>query len=304
MRLFPFPLPVFSVVLCAASLLLASNPLRAADGADASGEKAKSEHPAEKLGWKLGPTKGDLKGRALIEVPDGFRFLESADAARLLVLTGNRSTGRELGVIENKAEGWWVIFEFDDVGYVKDDEKNKLDADKLLKSIKAGNEKGNEYRKENGQPPISIVGWHVKPNFNDETKNLEWSVLAESRGSKFVNYNVRVLGRNGVTEVTLIDSLESVDKSMPSFREVLKNFSYKSGESYSEFKSGDKIAEYGLGALVLGGAAAVGYKLGFFATLGVFFKKFFKLIIAGVVAVAVGIKKLLSFGTGSKRSDS
>ena len=112
-----------------------------------------------------------------------------------------------------------------------------------------------------------------------------------------------VLGRNGVTEVTLIDSLESVDKSMPAFREVLKNFSYKSGESYSEFKSGDKIAEYGLGALVLGGAAAVGYKLGFFATLGVFFKKFFKLIIAGVVAIAAGIKKLFSFGTGSKRSD-
>lgn len=303
MRLFPFRLPVFGVVFCIASLLLASTPMRAADGSDASEEKAKRENPAEKLGWKLGPTKGDLKGRALIEVPEGFRFLDSADAARLLVLSGNRSTGRELGVIENKAEGWWVIFEFDDVGYVKDDEKNKLDADKLLKSIKARNEQGNEYRKENGQPPISIVGWHVKPNFNDETKNLEWSVLAESRGSKFVNYNVRVLGRNGVTEVTLIDSLESVDKSMPSFREVLKNFSYKSGESYSEFKSGDKIAEYGLGALVLGGAAAVGYKLGFFATLGVFFKKFFKLIIAGVVALAVGIKKLLSFGTGSKRSD-
>ena len=303
MRLFPFRVPASRFVLCLFGLLLAARPMRAADSSGASGEKAGRENPAEKLGWKIGPTKGDLKGRALIEVPEGFRFLDSADAARLLVLSGNRSTGKELGVIENKAAGWWVIFEFDDVGYVKDDEKNKLDADKLLKSIKAGNEQGNEYRKENGQAPISIVGWHVKPNFNDETKNLEWSILAESRGSKFVNYNVRVLGRNGVTEVTLIDDLESVDKSLPGFREVLKNFAYKSGESYSEFKSGDKIAEYGLGALVLGGAAAVGYKLGFFATLGVFFKKFFKLIIAGVVAVAAGIKKLFSFGTGSKRSD-
>lgn len=303
MRLFPFRLPVPGFVLCIAGLLLAATPMRAAEGSDATGEKARRENPADKLAWKAGPTKGDLKGRALIEVPKGFRFLDSADAARLLVLSGNRSTGKELGVIENKAEGWWVIFEFDDVGYVKDDEKDKLDADKLLKSIKAGNEQGNEYRKENGQAPISIVGWHVKPNFNDETKNLEWSVLAESRGSKFVNYNVRVLGRNGVTEVTLIDDLESVDKSLPGFREVLKNFSYKSGESYAEFKSGDKIAEYGLAALVLGGAGAVAYKLGFLATIGMFFKKFFKLIIAGVVALAVGIKKLVSFGTGSKRSD-
>lgn len=301
MRLFPSRLSTLCLVIAVCGLAFASTQLRAADGSDASAEKAKRENPAEKLAWKAGPTKGDLKGRALIEVPEGFRFLESGDAARLLVLSGNRSSGRELGVIENKQDGWWVIFEFDDIGYVKDDEKNKLDADKLLKSIKEGNEAGNEYRKEKGLPPINIIGWHVKPNFNDQTKNLEWSVLAESRGSKFVNYNVRVLGREGVTEVTLIDDLESVEKSLPGFREVLKNFSYKSGQSYAEFKSGDKIAEYGLGALVLGGAAAVGYKLGFFGTIAMFFKKFFKLVIAGIVALFAGIKKL--FSGGSKRSD-
>lgn len=303
MRSSPFRLPVSGILYALCAFVLATAPLRAAESSDADSGKAKQENPFEKLGWKAGPTQGDLKGRALLEVPEGFRFLESADAARLLVLAGNRSTGKELGVIENKKDGWWVIFEFDDIGYVKDDEKNKLDADKLLKAIKEGNAAGNDYRKENGLPQISIVGWHVKPNFNDQTKNLEWSILAESEGKQFVNYNVRVLGREGVTEVTLVDDLASVEKSLPGFREVLKNFSYKSGQSYAEFKSGDKIAEYGLGALVLGGAAAVGYKLGFFATLAAFFKKFFKLIIAGVVAIAVGIKKLFSFGSGSKRSD-
>lgn len=297
MRPLPIVTPVAGVLACVFSLLLAVAPSRAAD--EPAAEKAKRENPMDKLSWKAGPTKGDLKGRAQLDVPEGFRFLEAADASRLLVLAGNRSTGKELGVIENKAEKWWVIFEFDDVGYVKDDEKDKLDADKLLKSIKAGNEQGNEYRKQNGQDPITIVGWHVKPNFNDRTKNLEWSVLAESRGHRFVNYNVRVLGRNGVTEVTLVDDLESVDKSLPAFREVLKNFTYKSGESYAEFKSGDKIAEYGLGALVLGGAAAVGYKLGLFATLGLYLKKFFKFIILGVVAVAAGIKKLF-FGSARR----
>jgi uncharacterized membrane-anchored protein len=299
-----FPFPAFAVRLLLALTLVWAGHLHAAGTPESEAAAKAAEDPSEKLAWKAGPTKGDLKDRAQLEVPPGFRFLDAKDASKLLVMAGNRSNGRELGLVENIEGGWWVIFEFDEVGYVKDDEKDKLDADKLLASIRKGNEAGNEYRKEQGQPPISIVGWHVKPNFNDQTKNLEWSILGESRGRQFVNYNVRVLGRHGVTEVTLVDDVESVDKSLPGFREMLKQFNYKSGESYAEFKQGDKIAQYGLGALVLGGAAAVGYKLGFFATILAFFKKFAKIVIFGLIAVAVAVRKFFSnLFQGRRRDD-
>ena len=73
---------------------------------------------------------------------------------------------------------------------------------------------------------------------------------------------------------------------MIDFKATLKNFDYVSGEKYSEWKQGDKVAAYGLGALVLGGAAAVATKkgglkllwiaiLGAGAALWAGFKKFF-----------------------------
>ncbi len=59
---------------------------------------------------------------------------------------------------------------------------------------------------------------------------------------------------------------------------VKKNFTWKAGESYAEFREGDKVAEYGLAALIAGGAAAVAIKTGFLA-------KFLKPIIIGVIAL-------------------
>jgi uncharacterized membrane-anchored protein len=64
-----------------------------------------------------------------------------------------------------------------------------------------------------------------------------------------------------------------------------------SGQKYSEFKEGDKIAKYGLAALVLGGAGAAALKFGFF-------QKFWKAIVFGGAALIAGIGKLWNKITG------
>ncbi len=284
----------FTVPAPAADAEKRAEPAAASASTPAATEEKEEEDPTAKLAWSEGPLDGDLRGRAKVKVPAGFRFLPYQDTGKLMKMMGNRSSGNELGFLANTNSGWAVVFEFDEVGYVKDDEKDELNADKLLESMREGNQAQNEYRKEQGLPPIHIVGWHVKPNYNDQTKNLEWSILGESSGHQFVNYNVRILGRHGVTEATLIEDADKVDKTLPDFRTLLKEFNYSTGESYAEFKSGDKIAEYGLGALVLGGAAAVGYKVGFLGMLAGFFKKFFKLVIAGVVVVGVALKNFFA----------
>ena len=43
-------------------------------------------------------------------------------------------------------------FSFDDTGYVKDDDKDKLDADKLLKVIKEGNDAAKTRKAKNTVP--------------------------------------------------------------------------------------------------------------------------------------------------------
>jgi uncharacterized membrane-anchored protein len=61
----------------------------------------------------------------------------------------------------------------------------------------------------------------------------------------------------------------------------------------SEWRQGDRIAEYGLTALVAAGAGAAAVKLGLFAKLGKLFAKFAKLIIVGVVAIGAFLSKIL-----------
>jgi uncharacterized membrane-anchored protein len=81
---------------------------------------------------------------------------------------------------------------------------------------------------------------------------------------------------------------------LPEFNALLAGYKYSTGETYAEYKPGDKIAKYGLGALVLGGAAVGAAKLGLFAWLAVFLKKGFKLIILAVVAIGAFFKKIVS----------
>jgi uncharacterized membrane-anchored protein len=78
------------------------------------------------------------------------------------------------------------------------------------------------------------------------------------------------------------------------------NFNYVSGQKYSEFKSGDKVAAYGLSALVLGGGAVMAAKMGLFAKFGVFLGKAWKGIVFALIALGAGLKKVWNKITGAR----
>jgi len=61
---------------------------------------------------------------------------------------------------------------------------------------------------------------------------------------------------------------------------VVKNFKYNSGVQYSDFKSGDKVAAYGVGALVAGSLGIKGLaKTGALAVIAAFAKKLWFIIL-------------------------
>ena len=212
----------------------------------------------------------------------------------MMEASGEPVGGNEVGFLSPTNRGWAVYFQYNDSGYVKDDDKDKLDADKLLKSIKKGTDAGNEYRKEHGNPILEIVGWDQKPAYDSTTHNLTWAIRATCQGEQIVNYNTRLLGRKGVMEVILVCDPADLPKHLPEFNTLLAGYKFSTGETYAEYKPGDKVAKYGLGALVLGGAAVGAAKLGLLAWLGVFLKKGFKFVILVVVAIAALWKKIFS----------
>ena len=229
----------------------------------------------QKLGWQRGPGEGAIGAKAKIRIPQGYAFLDDQNTRRFLELMGNPPRDKHT-MIAPAALDWFAVFSFDAVGYVKDDEK--IDADALLDSLKKSDGPGNEERKRLGMAPIYTDGWHVPPHYDAGTKRLEWGMrLRDEKGGIHVNYTSRLLGRTGVMSAVLVSSPQTLAEDMKDFNAALSGYDFVAGEKYAEFKSGDKIAEYGLAALVVGGAAAAAAKGGLFKWLG----KFLWIIVGG-----------------------
>lgn len=248
----------------------------------------------EGVEYQVGPCQGDLGQEAAIEVPDGLWFTGRQGTVRFLQNSQNLSGENEVGIVLDPVEGWWVCFTLEKSGHVKDDDKDDLDADALLDAIRGGVEQGNEARKRRGWGTIELVGWHKPPFYDAKTNNLTWSTLIGGTGGQSVNWSTRLLGRTSTMNVDLVASVEQVDAVMPRFEELIRGHAFKEGHTYGEFKSGDKVAEYGLAALVAGGAGVVAAKTGLLA-------KLWKPIALGLVAIGAFFKRI--FGFGKKNPD-
>jgi uncharacterized membrane-anchored protein len=122
-------------------------------------EDSETKSLLRSIQWKRGPAEADVGANAKIKVPEGFMFTSAAAGTRkLLEAMGNPTNGSELGFLSPTNLQWFVVFEFSDVGYVKDDDKDKLDPQKLLTTIKRGTELGNKRREKMGAAPMTIIG--------------------------------------------------------------------------------------------------------------------------------------------------
>ncbi len=239
------------------------------------------------VSWLKGPGKGAIGDVAEINVPPGYVFAAGADTKRLMEAMQNPTNGTELGFFSPSSFDWFMVFTFDKTGYIRDDEKNNLDADAMLKSIKENNDESNKERTRKGWATINLIGWVQQPRYNEATHNLEWAVKGESNGSPVVNWNTRILGRQGVMTVNLITDPSTLESILPRYNQILANYSYNQGNRYEEFRQGDKISEYGLTALVVGGATAAAVKTGAAKWL-------WKLIVVAFGGIGVFLKNLFS----------
>jgi len=257
--------------------------------------------PKSDIHWATSPATFDLGVEAHVKVEDGYRFANGADTRKLMERMGNTVDNTEVGLITPLAENqtWFLIFEYHGEGYIKDDDKDKIDADALLANIREGTEQQNKVRKEHGMTGLHVIGWDEKPNYDPVTHNLRWAIRAkDDDGSEVVNYQVRLLGRGGFMSVTLVDDAAKMAESKLQMAAVLTGFDYKAGRTYAEWRSGDKIATYGLAALVAGGAGAAAAKLGLFGVLAKLFAKLGKGIVVVFLAIGAAIKRLWDKLTG------
>jgi uncharacterized membrane-anchored protein len=239
---------------------------------------------------------GDVASLAL---PDDFHYLSPADTEKVLVTAWGNPPGNEtLGMIIRgpddvlAQDSWAVIIGYEEDGYVSDEDADSVDFGELLSSMQASTEESNEVRLEAGYDEIQLVGWAAPPRYDSEANKLYWA--KELRFGDVpvntLNYNVRILGRKGVLVLNLVATMPQLDEIEAAIPSVLAMANFNPGYQYSDFDpSIDKVAAYGIAALIAGKVAA---KAGLFAKLGVVLlalKKFWIFIAIAIGAIVARI---------------
>jgi len=250
-----------------------------------------------------GPKDIALGGQAVLKLPAGRVFIGQPQAARLMRAMGNPGDYSELlGLVFPSGDApWFATLRFEPAGYIKDDEARDWNADELLKSYREGTEASNEERQKLGMAALEIVGWAEKPAYAADTHRLVWAMSSRHKGAaegeeQGVNYNTYALGREGYLSLNLVTGLKELPQHKGDAQDLLGALEFLDGKRYTDFNaSTDKVAEYGLAALVLGVGAK---KLGLLAVVFAFVAKFAKIIFIAVLAFGGAIARF--FGRKSK----
>ncbi|MGJ4900138.1 DUF2167 domain-containing protein [Bradyrhizobium sp. HKCCYLS2058] len=246
-----------------------------------------------------GPSDIVLIDQGTLKLPADYFYVPKNEGLRVLRALGNvvnDATFVGLVVGRRQNDDWMVVIKHVKEGYIKDDDAKSWNADDLLSNLRAGAEEANKDRAARGFPEMAVVGWVEPPAYDATTHRLVWSLLAKEKGQpddapKNVNYNTYALGRDGYFSLNLLSGSERIAGDKAVAHELLSDLSYNAGKRYEDFSAGtDRIAEYGLLALV-GGVAAK--KLGLLALAGAFVLKFAKIIIFAVVGAGAAVMNFL-----------
>ena len=239
-------------------------------------------------------------GLATINLSEDFRYLDPAGAETVLSgIWGNPSSSeRSLGMIVPAGfdsfapQAWCVVIGYQEDGYVKDNDAEKINYTKLLKQMQKATREESAERVKNGYAAIELIGWATPPRYDRQTHKFYWAKelnFGDSQGENTLNYNLRILGRRGILELNAVASmgqLPEIEKATP---QILSMVDFNDGNRYADYTPGtDKLATYGLAALVAGGVATkTGLLKGLFVAI-LAMKKF--LIIGGIAIVAFAAK--------------
>jgi len=250
----------------------------------------------------------DLRGGlAKLSLPPEFSYLGPDDAETVLTkVWGNPpSDTKPLGMLMPtgmsplSSNAWAVTIDYSEEGYVKDDDAAKINYDDLLKKMQTGVAGENQERTKQGYPAITLIGWAAPPRYDAATHKLYWAKHLKVDGSDedTLNYSIRILGRHGVLELNAIAGIsqfDAIDKQTP---QILGMVDFKGGSRYADFDpKTDKVAKYGIAALVAGGVLAGAAKLGLLKGLWIAILALKKFIIVAVIAAGAFFKKLFKRG--------
>jgi uncharacterized membrane-anchored protein len=237
-----------------------------------------------------GPAKIELGDDLVLDLPADMGYFERVAGKKLMEKMGNQVDDSFRGLVFPRDAGWLIELEYVGDGYVKDDDAADFKSDEILKSIQESTEGANDFRKRQGFPALHVEGWTEPPRYERAQHHLIWGIRGkhDDGTSASINFYTRVLGRKGYVALNLMDDPETIEKSKVQGLAILRATTFKPGARYEDFdKKKDKVAEYGLAGLVLGGAGVAVLKLAKVGLIAKFGGKLLILLLAAKKAVVL-----------------
>jgi len=233
---------------------------------------------------------------ATMDVPENFYFLNPQDAEKVLVeVWGNPPSEATLGMLFPAEmtpfddESWAVTIEYEEDGYVSDEDAADLDYSELLEQMQDDTQLASDERVAQGYEEIELVAWAATPLYDADSHKLYWAkeIRFGDEPLNTLNYNIRILGRKGVLVLNFIAAIDQKEVIESNLDSVLAIANFEQGSTYSDFNPDlDTVAAYGIGALVAGKVLA---KTGFLVAVLLFLKKFAVIILIALGALIKGV---------------
>jgi uncharacterized membrane-anchored protein len=206
----------------------------------------------------VGPKRIELGDDLVLDLPAGMGYFGRAVGATLMAEMGNGVDASFRGLVVGRDANWLVALEYVGDGYIEDADAADLRPDDVLRSIQRSTAETNAFRKQQGFPAVRVE-WAEPPRYDRAAHSLAWGIKGthDDGTPASVNFYTRVLGRRGFFALNLIDDPETIEASKADGLVVLHATAFAPGARYGDFDArSDKVAAYGLEALVRGGGAA------------------------------------------------
>jgi uncharacterized membrane-anchored protein len=245
-----------------------------------------------KVRWQQPGQRRLPESHSTLTVPSGYVMAAGADAGLAEVLLGNASQQNLEAAMLNRANHF--LFQHFDEGYVAIDDWAAIDANAMLDGIKAGTEKDNVVRRGAKLREVHVLGWMKQPYLDRANASVYWAINATEGDTPLVNIVVLRLARSGFEKITWsvekADYEKSGDKTLDT---ILAGFVFDPGRRYADHVASDKVAEYGIAALV---ASFAGIKIAQAAMAGGFLlllKKFGAIAVVAIGGLGLLLRRLL-----------
>lgn len=200
---------------------------------------------------------------AELTLGERFYYLSPDDATRVLTeawanpanAQGNWGMIVPAGSTPFDQDAWGLVINYLDEGHVSDEGHEQIDFESLLPLMREETETQNAARQQAGFGAVELLGWAAPPVYDTNRRALYWGKALKFEDSEVatLNFNLRILGRRGVLQMTAIGTLDQLDQIRAEVEPMLEAVRFVEGYRYEDFvEDTDRLADYGIDRLVAG----------------------------------------------------